>query len=245
MGLRLLPDGGNVSTTLEIRNACVLLVEDHQELAETTLDFLEGAGFETDYAADGLSALQLATSNLYDAIVLDVMLPGLDGFGVCQRLRREQGSEVPILMLTARDQLEDKLEGFQMGADDYLVKPFDMPELAARLIAMIRRQRGELAASKLQVADLMLDAGTFEVVRANQVIQLSPTCFRILKILMRESPRLVTRESLEQELWGDTPPDSDTLRSHLYKLRQAIDKPFATPLLHTVPGQGFKLAQLR
>jgi len=235
----------SVSTTSDIKNACILLVEDHQQLAETTLDFLEGAGFETDYAADGLSALQLAAGNRYDAIVLDVMLPGVDGFTVCQRLRREQGSDVPILMLTARDQLEDKLEGFQMGADDYLVKPFDMPELAARLMAMVRRQRGELAANRLQVADLVLDAGTFEVMRANQVISLSPTCFRILKILMRESPRLVTRESLEQELWGDTPPDSDTLRSHLYKLRQAIDKPFDTALLQTIPGQGFKLAVMR
>ncbi|WP_317622544.1 MULTISPECIES: response regulator transcription factor [unclassified Ketobacter] len=234
-----------MSTTSDIKNACILLVEDHQQLAETTLDFLEGAGFETDYAADGLSALQLAAGNRYDAIVLDVMLPGVDGFTVCQRLRREQGSDVPILMLTARDQLEDKLEGFQMGADDYLVKPFDMPELAARLMAMVRRQRGELAANRLQVADLVLDAGTFEVMRANQVISLSPTCFRILKILMRESPRLVTRESLEQELWGDTPPDSDTLRSHLYKLRQAIDKPFDTALLQTIPGQGFKLAVMR
>ena len=234
-----------MSTTSDIKNACILLVEDHQQLAETTLDFLEGAGFETDYAADGLSALQLAAGNRYDAIVLDVMLPGVDGFTVCQRLRREQGSDVPILMLTARDQLEDKLEGFQMGADDYLVNPFDMPELAARLMAMVRRQRGELAANRLQVADLVLDAGTFEVMRANQVISLSPTCFRILKILMRESPRLVTRESLEQELWGDTPPDSDTLRSHLYKLRQAIDKPFDTALLQTIPGQGFKLAVMR
>ncbi len=234
-----------MSTTSDTKNACILLVEDHQQLAETTLDFLEAAGFETDYAADGLSALQLAAGNRYDAIVLDVMLPGVDGFTVCQRLRREQGSDVPILMLTARDQLEDKLEGFQMGADDYLVKPFDMPELAARLMAMVRRQRGELAANRLQVADLVLDAGTFEVMRANQVISLSPTCFRILKILMRESPRLVTRESLEQELWGDTPPDSDTLRSHLYKLRQAIDKPFDTALLQTIPGQGFKLAVMR
>ncbi len=231
--------------SLEVKNACVLLVEDHRDLAETTLDFLSGVGFETDYAGDGISALQLACSNRYDAIILDVMLPGLDGFEVCQRLRHEQGSDIPILMLTARDQLQDKLDGFRVGADDYLVKPFDMPELAARLVAMIRRQRGELAANKLQVSDLVLDMGTFEVSRANQPIQLSPTGFRILKILMRESPRLVMREALEQELWGDALPDSDALRSHLYKLRQAIDKPFTTPLLQTIPGQGFKIAPLR
>lgn len=231
-----------MKSPMRVKNACVLLVEDHRELAATTLDFLEAEGFAADYAGDGLSALQLAAQNCYDAIILDVMLPGVDGFEVCQRLRREAGRDTPVLMLTARDQLEDKLQGFQVGADDYLVKPFDLPELVARLVALIRRQRGDLAANRLQVADLELDAGTLEVCRGGQPIQLSPTGFRILKILMRESPRLVTREALEQELWGDAPPDSDTLRSHLYKLRQAIDKPFRQPLLHTVPRQGFRLA---
>lgn len=228
--------------SLTVKNARVLLVEDHRTLAETVLDFLQTVGFETDYAADGLSGLQLASQHHYDVIVLDVMLPGLNGFELCARLRQQKGVTTPILLLTARDQLQDKLEGFQQGADDYLVKPFDLPELVARLVALVRRSRGELTQDILQVADLSLNTGTLEVRRAGQVLHLSPTCLRILKILMRESPNVVSREALEQELWGDLLPDSDTLRSHLYKLRRAVDKPFAQPLLHTLAGQGFKLA---
>lgn len=231
-----------MSTSLTIKNARVLLVEDHRALAETVLDFLQAVGFETDYAADGLSGLHLASREHYDAIILDVMLPGLNGFELCARLRQEKTLTTPILMLTARDQLQDKLEGFQHGADDYLVKPFDLPELVARLVALLRRSRGELAPDRLQVDDLVFNTGTLEVQRAGQPIHLSPTCLRILKILMRESPNVVTREALEQELWGDLLPDSDTLRSHLYKIRRAVDKPFERPLLHTLAGQGFKLA---
>lgn len=228
--------------SLTVRNARVLLVEDHRALAETILDFLQTVGFETDYAADGLTGLHLACHHHYDLIVLDVMLPGINGFELCARLRNEKAITTPVLMLTARDQLQDKLEGFQHGADDYLVKPFDLPELVARLVALLRRARGEVAQDILQVADLTFHTGTLEVKRAGQTLHLSPTCLRILKILMRESPRVVTREALEQELWGDLLPDSDTLRSHLYKLRRAVDKPFAQPLLHTLAGQGFKLA---
>ena len=229
---------------LTVSNATVLLVEDHKQLAETVMDFLSSVGFAMDYAADGLSGLHLASTNKYDAIVLDIMLPGMDGMALCETLRQDKAIATPIIMLTARDQLDDKLDGFQRGADDYLVKPFDLPELAARLVALIRRQRGELSPGQLQVGDLVLDPATLSVTRQNKMIQLSPTGFRILKVLMRESPKLVTREMLEQELWGDMMPDSDSLRSHLYKLRQAIDKPFEQALLHTVPGQGFKLAVL-
>lgn len=229
---------------LTIENATVLLVEDHRDLAETTLDFLETMGVATDYASDGLSGLHLAATQNFDLIILDVMLPGMNGFDICDRLRSEKGVDTPILMLTARDQLDDKLQGFQAGADDYLVKPFDLPELMARSVALIRRQRGELTSSLQQVGDLVLNPKSFEVKRAGQVINLSPTGFRILKILMRESPNVVKREELEKELWGDMLPDSDALRSHLYKLRQAIDKPFEEPLLHTLAGQGFKLTAL-
>ena len=144
-------------------------------------------------------------------------------------------------MLTARDQLQDKLNGFKQGADDYLLKPFDMLELEARIIALIRRERGELDGSVYSIHDLSLNNRTMQVVRNNHVIHLSPTCLRILRILMRESPALVTREQLEYELWGELSPDSDTLRSHLYKLRKAIDKPFDLPLLETQQGLGFRI----
>lgn len=226
----------------QIKNATLLLVEDHKNLAAAVGAYFESSGFAMDYAYDGLCALHLATTQRYDAIILDLTLPGIDGMEVCRRLRQDARLATPILMLTARDQLQDKLKGFQQGADDYLVKPFDMPELEARIVALIRRERGEMDESVYCIHDLSLDTRTMQVMRQGQVIHLSPTCLRILRILMRESPALVTREQLEKELWGDLTPDSDTLRSHLYKLRKAIDKPFAEPLLETHQGIGFRLS---
>jgi DNA-binding response OmpR family regulator len=224
--------------------ATVLLVEDHKALAETVTLFLENAHYTVDYAADGLSALHLGTVNRYDAIILDVKLPGMDGFEICQRLRKEAGIVAPIIMLTARDQLEDKLRGFREGADDYLVKPFDLPELDARLQALIRRQRGEIDEKTLILGDLQMNTRTHEVKRQGKTLRLTPTGFKILKILMRESPNIVSREALEHELWGDMIPDSDTLRSHLYQLRKTIDRPFANYILHTQQGVGVKLVPI-
>ncbi|MGB3622919.1 response regulator transcription factor [Ketobacter sp. MCCC 1A13808] len=221
--------------------ATILLVEDHKPLAETVILYLENAGYTLDYSADGLSALHLATTNQYDAIVLDILLPGINGFEICHKLRAEALISTPILMLTARDQLEDKLRGFQNGADDYLVKPFDLPELDVRLQALIRRQRGELEQQTLQVGDLILNPRSMTATRQGRDLPLKPTGFRILKILMRESPAMVKREALERELWGDMIPDSDALRSHIYQLRKAIDKPFAQPMIQTYPGVGVKL----
>ena len=222
-------------------HARLLLVEDNRDLAETTGLFLEGAGFELDYAADGLTALHLGTVNSYDAIILDLGLPGLDGIEVCQRLRRDAGLSAPVLMLTARDQLDDKLEGFHHGADDYLVKPFALPELVVRLRALIRRDRGTIQQKSLVVGDLLLDLRKQEARREGKLLRLTPTGLKILRILMRQSPNLVRREDLERELWGDEVPDSDTLRSHLYQLRRSLDKPFATPMLETVQGLGLRL----
>ena len=229
------------ATVTSANNATVLLVEDHADLAATVGSFLEGLGFTIDYAPDGQVAMNLAEENLYDGIVLDLMLPKIDGMQVCKRLR-DNGVSTPVLMLTARDQLGDKLEGFENGADDYLVKPFELAELAARVNAMIRRARGDLNDGLMQIHDLIFDPQTLRVEREGERITLSPTSIRILKILMRESPRLVSRETLERELWGDMLPDSDTLRSHLYNLRKGIDRPYQTKLLHTVQGMGFKLA---
>jgi DNA-binding response OmpR family regulator len=222
-------------------NTSILLVEDHADLAATIGDELEARGYTMDFAADGASGLGLAMTQSYDLIILDLMLPKLDGMEVCRRLR-EQRVSTPILMLTARDQVRDKVEGFDTGADDYLVKPFDMEELTARIKALLRRSRGEVSEAELRVADLTFDTGSLRVERAGERITLSPTGLRILRILMRESPRVVTREALEQELWGDLLPDSDTLRSHLYNLRREVDRPFEVKLLHTLPGIGFKIA---
>ncbi|CAA9892284.1 Two component transcriptional regulator, winged helix family [Candidatus Methylobacter favarea] len=222
-------------------HARLLLVEDHKNLAQAIGAYFESSGFTMDYAYDGLCALHLAAIQRYDALILDITLPGINGLEICRRLRQDAHLSTPILMLTARDQLQDKLSGFQQGADDYLVKPFDMPELEARIIALIRRERGELDEAVYKIHDLSLDTRSMQVVRNGQIIHLSPTGLRILRILMRESPYLVTREQLEQELWGELTPDSDTLRSHLYKLRKAIDKPFDQPLLETQQGMGFRL----
>lgn len=222
-------------------NATVLLVEDHNDLAASIGDYLESSGFAMDYAADGAIALNLLDENPYDVIVLDLMLPKIDGIRVCERLR-ERGDGTPILMLTARDQLDDKVAGFNAGADDYLVKPFEMEELAVRVRALVRRARGEMSDGAMRVGDLVFDPKTMRVERAGERVNLSPTSIRILKVLMRESPRLVSRDQLENELWCDMLPDSDTLRSHMYNLRKGIDRPHKVKLLHTVQGMGFKLA---
>jgi DNA-binding response OmpR family regulator len=217
----------------------ILLVEDNADLAETVGAFLEAQSYVVDYAADGLLAVQLATSDTFDAIVLDIMLPGIDGIEVCRRLRKDARLTTPIIMLTARDQLQDKLDGFDVGADDYLVKPFDMPELVARIEALIRRGRGESAA--YSVGELHMDLDTMSVFRGDTEIPLSRTLFDILKILLREHPKVVPRETIERELWGDDLPDSDTLRSHLYNLRKAVDRPFDEPLIETLAGRGYRV----
>ena len=217
----------------------VLVVEDHADLAETVGEYLTANGYQVDYAADGLIAVHLASQNAYDIIVLDIMLPGMDGISVCRHLREVAAVATPIIMLTAKDQLDSKLEGFSAGADDYLVKPFDLPELQARIDALLRRDRG--LATRYQVADLVLDTETLEVTRAGDPLMLPRICFDILKTLMRDHPKVVTRAALEQELWGDDPPDSDALRSHFYNLRQIVDRPFAHALIETLPGRGYRL----
>ncbi|MEM7218963.1 MAG: response regulator transcription factor [Pseudomonadota bacterium] len=217
----------------------ILLVEDHLELAETVGEYLEAHEHTVDYAADGPIGLHLASTETFDAIVLDVMLPGMDGFEVCRRLREEHNLTTPIIHLTARDQLDDKLTGFQTGADDYLVKPFDMPELEARIDAIVRRAQG--IAQRYEVGELSLDTQTLEVQREGNALNVSRTGFDILAILMRQHPKVVTRAEIEHQLWGDDPPDSDALRSHLYNLRQAVDRPFEHAMIETLAGRGYRL----
>jgi DNA-binding response OmpR family regulator len=176
--------------------------------------------------------------------VLDLMLPRLDGLELCRKLRQEAKKSTPVLMLTARDTLDDKIRGLEAGGDDYLVKPFALQELEARVRALIRRDRRQVSAEVLRVGDLVLDTATLRATRNGQELQLSPIGLRLLTILMRESPRVVSRRDIEREIWGDALPDSDTLRSHLYNLRKVIDKPFRTSLLHTIHSAGYRLAEL-
>ena len=222
----------------------VLLVEDNRSLSEMVGEYLESRGFGVDYAGDGVDGLRLASENSYDVVVLDLMLPRLDGIEVFRRLREESKKSTPVLMLTARDTLADKVTGLDAGADDYLVKPFAIQELEARVRALIRRDRRQVSAEVLRIADLVLDTSSLRVTRAGQDLQLSPIGLRLLTILMRESPRVVTRRDIEREIWGDGLPDSDTLRSHLYNLRKAIDRPFDKQLLHTVQTAGYRIADL-
>jgi DNA-binding response OmpR family regulator len=226
----------------EARQTSLLLIEDHRDIAGSIVDFLEPRGYAVDYAADGVTGLHLAVTNVYDVIVLDVMLPGLDGLSVCRKLREEARRETPVLMLTARDTLEDKIKGLDAGADDYLVKPFEVRELEARLRSMVRRHRGAAARETYTIGDLTLDLATLRVTRAGQVLTLKPIGLRLLTVLARAAPRVVSRRDLEREVWGDLPPDSDALRSHLYSLRKAIDRPFDRPLLHTVAAAGYRLS---
>ncbi len=223
-------------------NAAILLVEDHRDIAEMVLDYLETRGFAVDYAPDGRAGLRLGLANRYDVVVLDVMLPGIDGLELCRRLRSEAQMLAPVLMLTARDTLADKLAGFEHGADDYLVKPFDLPELEARLHALLRRARGGVQGEILRVDDLVFDTRTMKVTRAGTELVLTPIGLKILKVLMLQSPAVVDRRVIERAVWGDLPPDSDALRSHMYSLRKAVDKPFERPLVHTLHSAGFRLA---
>lgn len=218
----------------------ILLVEDHIDIADNIIDFFSARGHVVELALNGMGGLHLALTEHYDVAVLDVNLPGMDGLAVCRQLRQSAKASMPILMLTAMDTLEDLLAGFEAGADDYLTKPFSLRELEARLTALTLRRR--VAPAKLQVGDLVLDLGTQEVTRADQQIELNRMGVALLTELMRASPNLVTRETLLATLWGDYPPGSDVLRSHIYALRRAIDRPFSAPLLHTVHGLGWRLS---
>lgn len=220
-----------------------LIVEDNHDICENIGDYLEARGHTTDFAHDGISAMHLALTQPIDVIVLDLMLPGMDGLTFCRKLRVEAKSSTPILMLTARDTLRDKLAGFEAGADDYLVKPFAMQELYARIRAL--HKRGQVKSTeRLQVGDLTMDKHTLEVRRAGQVLTLNPTCLKLLERLMTLSPAVVRRSDLETHIWGDDPPDGDLLRSHLYKLRRIVDAPFQRQLIHTIHRIGYRLAEL-
>jgi DNA-binding response OmpR family regulator len=221
----------------------ILIVEDHPDILANLYGFLEPKGHVLDAARNGYAALALASENDYDVIVLDIGLPGLNGLELCQKLRGELALATPVLMLTARDSLSDKVAGFDSGADDYLVKPFSLVELDVRLKALVRRSEGRSAASnKLRFGELVFDPDIQQATRENQPVNLTRTGYILLHALLKAAPRIVSRETLEQAVWGEDRPDSDALRTHIHALRQALDKPFAYPMLLTVPGAGYRLA---
>ncbi|WP_066097468.1 response regulator transcription factor [Xanthomonas massiliensis] len=220
----------------------LLIIEDNRHLIANLFEYFEARGHVLDAAPDGVVGLHLATTQDYDAVVLDWMLPRVEGPEVLRRLRDVHGSDVPVLMLTARDELPDKIVGFRAGADDYLTKPFALPELEVRLEALVARAGGRVGRKRLEVGDLVLDLSTLEARRAGQLLHLYPACRKLLEVLMRASPAAVTRDQLEFALWGDERPGGDMLRSHIYELRQAVDGPFEDKLIQTLPRVGYRLA---
>lgn len=218
----------------------VLVVEDNAVLRANLDAMFKDHDIVSSFAADGLSGLQAALADPPDVLVLDLGLPGLDGLRVCERLRSEADRHIPVLMLTARDGLCDKLRGFQSGADDYLVKPFAGAELLARCRALVQRNRSDTC-HVLRIGSLSINRRSGIVRRGGHDLRLQPIPQALLLALAEAWPRTLTRSELIERIWGDSPPNSDPLRTHLYMLRQALDRPFTASLLKTVYGVGFRL----
>lgn len=215
-----------------------LLIEDNLDLANTVIDYLSLEKIDCDHASNGISGLELLKNNQYDVLLLDLNLPRLDGLEVCEKLRR-MGADIPILMLTARDQLKDKIAGFDAGTDDYLVKPFELEELVVRVQALSKRRSNQ--AQLLRCGDLVMNLTEKTVERDNQLLKLSPIAWKLLEALLRSSPSPLTRYQLETAIWGDELPESNNLKVHLFNLRKAVDGPFESALIHTISRHGFAL----
>lgn len=218
----------------------VLLVEDQLSIAKNIAEYMEAKGHVFDFATQGLQGVELALEHHYDLIILDLNLPVMDGLKVCENLREKSDRHIPILMLTARDSIEDKVSGFTAGADDYLTKPFSLQELEVRCLALSRRHLLQTS-DTLTLGPLSIDRKRKQVTREGQLLELHTMGFRILTVLAEAYPQVVTRSALSQKLWGDDPTESDAMRSHIYQLRRAMDKPFDYSLLKTVHGVGFTL----
>lgn len=219
----------------------ILVIEDDPDILSNIANHLGKRGYIVDCALDGVQGYTLACDGDFDLVILDLGLPRLDGYALCRKLRTEARSDVPVIMVTARDTLDERLQGFDVGADDYLVKPFALAELAARVKALLHRTHGNPATRVLTVGDLVFDVGAHQLTRAGQPLHLAPAPLKLLAILMQASPAVVHRTKLEEALWQESPPDSDSLRTHIHQLRHVIDKPFAVALLHTVHGIGYQL----
>ncbi|MCG6920727.1 MAG: response regulator transcription factor [Acidobacteria bacterium] len=219
----------------------ILLVEDDDVIAEFVSKGLGEAGFAVDRARDGEEGLALALQNVYDAAVVDVMLPRLDGLGLIDRLRR-RGRNTPVLILSARRSVDDRVRGLQAGGDDYLVKPFDFSELLARLQALVRRATGVAEPTRLELGPLTLDLLTREVKREGVLLDLRPREYALLEYLMRNGGRVVSRTAILSRVWGyDFDPHTNTVDVLVSRLREKLDRGFETKLLHTVRGAGYVL----
>ncbi|GGX73377.1 response regulator [Massilia dura] len=218
----------------------ILVVEDHPTIARQVVQFLDGLKWQTDHAATGALAIELATRESYDVVLLDLNLPDMDGLDVCRAIKARAPRNVPVLMLTARDAFEDKARGFHGGADDYLTKPFDLRELALRCEALARR--GQLhVGQELSVGPLTLLPRDRRALCHGMPVTLTQAGFRILFTLCTAHPHAVSRSALMHELWGTNPPDSDALKSHIYALRRQLALAGAPDIIGTIPQLGYRL----
>ncbi|HEV7375425.1 MAG TPA: response regulator transcription factor [Pyrinomonadaceae bacterium] len=219
----------------------VLLVEDDPRIARFVSQGLREQTYAVDVTADGDDALYKAAVNDYDAVILDVMIPGRDGFEVCRELRAA-GSNVPVIMLTARDAIQDRITGLDTGADDYLTKPFEVAELLARLRALLRRGHVVRPAAII-IADLVIDTRAHSVTRGGRLVELTAKEYALLEYLAREQGRVLGRAEIAEHVWDENfDPLSNLIDVNINRLRRKIDDGFASPLIHTRRGEGYMLA---
>jgi len=221
----------------------VLVIEDDQGAAAYLIKGLTESGYVVDHAAEGHEGLQLALTDVYQALIVDRMLPGLNGMAIIAALR-SAGIKTPVLILSALSEVDDRVEGLRGGGDDYLAKPYSFSELLARLDALLRRGQLEQQDTLFTVADLEVDRLKRKVTRAGKVIQLQPREFRLLEYLVRHAGQVVTRTMLLENVWGyHFDPQTNIIDVHISRLRTKIDKDFSTPLLHTLRGAGYCLRE--
>lgn len=225
---------------MEATKLRILFVEDHKALMDNLAEYFSGNGWEADFARDGLTALHLLANHTYDVVVLDVMLPGVNGIGICERIRQDLKSDVPIILLTALDSIDDKITGFGAGANDYLTKPFDMRELELRIRAACRRQLQPQGT--LRAGPLVFHPGTLTIVtdsgRSATLSGLSATLF---EVLIRAYPNFVTYEDISSRVWGIETVEEHTIRTHIYLLRKQLKQALGQPLIKALYGRGYQL----
>jgi DNA-binding response OmpR family regulator len=221
----------------------IILIENERNFADTIIQYLESQHIECDYADNGISAEQLLFQYTYDVIVSDINMPRMDGFELIQRLR-DRGQDTPVIIISALSDIDDKVHGFEQGADDFLVKPFALKELLIRIKALANRRSGQVKKIKLEQFELELNLPTRSVSRESTPVKVTPTGWAILEALVRNHPNSITKQALEHVVWGEEIPDSNALKVHIHTLRNKIDKPFDYPIIHMIPQVGFVLRRI-
>lgn len=219
----------------------ILLVDDSFQISETIADYLELRNCIVDFAYNGQDALSIIEDQSFDVVVMDIMMPKMDGISAVKKIRSELNKTVPIIYLSAKDKLEDRLEGFDSGADDYLVKPFSLEELYARITALYNRTN-KMVSAIVTFKDIQINTEQKKVNFGSNQLKLPPIQYKILLLLIKKAPNLVTKSDIIEHIWGDSEPNSDALRSHIYGVRNAISKQGSQTQLETVFGKGFKLS---